>query len=93
MARSRAKANADREAVAVACWLKQQAAATRRRELQKALSQFETHGDLTPEQRAAVRTLADRLTARLVAPALAAVVVGDADPETAAELFDRSPEE
>lgn len=88
MVRSQGRANTDRAAAAVARLLWQQAADTRRRELTEALSRLETRGDLTQEQRAVVRTLADRLSARLVAPALAAVLVGEADPETVAVLFE-----
>lgn len=89
MANSQARADtdADRAAAVVARQLRRQATDTRRRELEETLSRLEAHGDLTTEQQAAVRTLADRLTVRLVEPVLAAVLVGEADPKTVAVLF------
>jgi len=67
----------------------ERADAVRERELRKALARLEA-ADLSPAERAAVESLADRLVARLVAVPTRALRAEDADDETvenARDLF------
>lgn len=64
----------------------------KRRELEEALTKLESRGDLSPEQRAVIAELAERLAERLVADPAAtlhqASGTTELDPDTVRQLFE-----
>ncbi|MFB6142226.1 MAG: hypothetical protein ABEJ30_02655 [Halorientalis sp.] len=62
-------ADADGDAEAAITHIEARAEAIRDQQVQRALAELDRRGAVTPERRAAVAALADRLTDRLTAPA------------------------
>jgi|GEM_PF-5807833 len=86
MAQSKEPPEGDRRALVRA--LRRRGAETCRSELDATLDAVEARGEFTPEQREVLAAFAERLSHRVLAPPRTALVEGEADPETAADLFD-----